>query len=106
MKERRRRRAERRERDLGRQRLAQEIERLAALEEGGSPQRPIAIDSTAVVEIRAVARPCPLCGEPLKLDAHTAEVIDGIRLRVAAVACTLCGTRRAVYFRLAEPAVH
>lgn len=106
MGERKRRRAERRERDQGRERLAKEIERLAAMEEGGSPERPIPIDSVAVVEIRALARSCPLCGGAVRLDAHTAEVIGGVRLRVAALACTLCGSRRAVYFRLDEPLVH
>ena len=101
-----RRRATRRERERTRRRLAQEIEELARLEEGGSPTRPIPIDSAAVVEVRALARSCPLCGGPMRLTAHTAEVIDGVRLRVAAVACTMCGVERAIYFRLDEPPVH
>lgn len=83
-----------------------DLQRLAALEPGGSPQQPIVIDSPAVVEPRATGAPCPLCGGPLKLDAHTAEVIDGMRLRVATVSCTLCGTDRPVYFRLDQPVVH
>ncbi|MDX2167433.1 MAG: hypothetical protein SF182_10235 [Deltaproteobacteria bacterium] len=106
MAERRRGRAQRRLRDRAQQRLAQEIEQLAQLEDGGSPERPIPVDSVAVIELRATANPCPLCGGPLKLEAHTAEAIDGVRLRVAAVACTLCGSQRAVYFRLDEPLVH
>ncbi|MBX3024065.1 hypothetical protein KF840_04060 [bacterium] len=103
---RRRQRAERRQREQTRRRLAREIEALASLDEGGSPERPIAVDSVAVVEIRALARACPLCGGPPRLAAHRAEVIDGVRLRVAAVACAMCGVERAIYFRLDEPLAH
>lgn len=106
MAERRRGRSGRRTRDRVQRRLAQQIEALARLEEGGTPARPIPIDSAAVVEVRALARPCLLCGGPLRLEAHTAEVIDGVRLRVAVVACTMCGVDRPIYFRLDEPLVH
>jgi hypothetical protein len=99
-------RAERREQARAQQQLVRDLQRLAELEPGGSPQRPHVIDSPAVVEMRAIGNPCPLCGGPLKLDAHTAEVIDGVRLRVALVSCTLCGTDRPIYFRLDEPLVH
>lgn len=99
-------RSGRRGRDREQQRLAREIEALARLEEGGAPERPMPIDSVAVVEVRALARPCPLCGGPLRLDAHTAEVIDGARLRVAALTCTMCGVGRKIYFRLEAPPLH
>jgi len=81
-------------------------ERLARLEPGGAPARPLPIDSPVLVELRAVARPCPLCGGALRLDGHAAARVDGVRLRVATVACTMCGTRREIYFRLVEPTVH
>ncbi len=84
----------------------QELERLARLEPGGSPERPLSIDSAAIVDVRAEANPCPLCGGSLKLEEHSADVVNGVRLRIAAVACTLCGTRRSIYFRLDEPIVH
>lgn len=106
MAERRRRRTTQRARDRVRQRLADEIEALARLQAGGSPGRPLPIDSVAVVEIRATAAPCLLCEGPLRLVAHRAEVIDGARLRVAVVACTMCGVERAIYFRLEEPLIH
>lgn len=86
--------------------LVRDLEQLAALEPGGSPDNPLLIDSPVLVETRAVARPCPLCDGALKLEAHTAEVIDGVRLRVASVSCTLCGTPRSIYFRLEEPSLH
>ena len=101
-----RRRTQRRQAERARARLARELERAARLEPGGAPERPLVIDSPVLVDLRAVAKPCPFCGGSLRLDAHTAEVIDGVRLRVAAVVCTQCGTRRALYFRLHEPSVH
>jgi hypothetical protein len=99
-------RAERRLRDRAQQQLVRDLERLARLQPGGAPERPIAIDSPAVVEVRALSRPCPLCDGSLRLEDHTAEVIDGTRLRVAAVTCTTCGVRRSIYFRLDQPSVH
>lgn len=99
-------RGERRLRARAHERLVRDLERLARREPGGAPDRPIAIDSPAVVEVRALARACPLCGGSLRLEAHTAETIDGARLRVAAVACTTCGTRRSIYFRLDQPSLH
>jgi len=87
-------------------RLVRDQERLARLEPGGAPDRPLMIDSPVLVDGRAVAKPCPLCGGTLRLDAHTAEAVDGVRLRIASVTCTQCGVHRSVYFRLTEPSVH
>lgn len=83
-----------------------ELNRLAREQPGGAPDRPLVIDSPAVVDVRATAQPCPLCGGTLRLTAHTAEVIDGVRLRVAAVACAACGSERSIYFRLDAPSLH
>ncbi len=107
MTERKRRgRAERRLQARTEQRLTRELDRLARMQPGGAPDRPLVIDTPAVVELRAVARPCPLCGGSLRLKAHTAEVIEDVRLRVAAVACTACGSERSLYFRLEWPSLH
>lgn len=83
-----------------------DLERLARVEPGGSPDRPIEIDTPAIVEVRALAKPCPLCQGPLRLEEHAAVEIDGARLRVAAVACTQCGVQRSLYFRLAGAMLH
>lgn len=83
-----------------------DLERVARREPGGAPDRPLVIDSPVLVDVRAVAKPCVFCDGSLRLDAHTAEVVEGVRLRVASVACTQCGARRSVYFRLAGPSVH
>lgn len=96
-------RALRRTRARAHGKLVRDLERLAALEPGGSPARPITIDSPAAVEVVATARPCPLCEGSLRVEEHAAEVIDGARLRVARLACAACGTRRARYFRLETP---
>ncbi len=99
-------RRQRRERERAQRQLVRDLERLARLEPGGAPDRPLPVDSPAVIELRAVARPCPLCAGPLRLEAHRAEVIDGVRLRVATVACIQCGVRRDIHFTLIEAAVH
>jgi hypothetical protein len=100
------RRTARRRRDRLHEKLARDLDRLARLEPGGAPERPLPIASPAVVDVLAVAKPCPLCGGPLRLEDHAAVEIDGTRLRVASVACTLCRARRALYFRLSNPSIH
>jgi len=83
-----------------------EQERLARLEPGGTPERALPIESPAEVEVIAGATPCPLCGGTLRLVEHAAEVLAGIRVRVAHLTCTRCGTARARYFRLVGQTVH
>jgi hypothetical protein len=96
-------RAARRARTREQAKLARDLERLAGLEPGGGPERPIAVESPAAVDVIATARPCPLCGGSLHLEEHAAEVIGGVRLRVARLGCAACGIRRARYFRLDAP---
>lgn len=95
-------RAERRalERKLAKE--ARDRDKLARLEPGGAPERPIAIASASLVEVHARAASCPLCGGALRLEEHTAETLGGARLRVAAVVCVMCGVRRRIHFRIAE----
>ena len=96
-------RAGRRARGREQQRLVRDQERLAALEPGGAPERPLVVESAAQVEPKATAAPCPLCDGTVRLEAHEAESIGGDLLRVARVACTSCGVRRRRWFRLAAP---
>ena len=86
--------------------LVRDLEKLAALEPGGAPDRPVVVESVAQVEVIAMSRPCPLCQGSFRLVEHAAETVDGVRLRVARLACTLCGVARARYFRLEEAALH
>jgi hypothetical protein len=76
--------------------LVRDREKLAALSPGGSRERPIAVESAAVVEVRAHAMPCPQCAGELRVGEHRAE--GG--LRVVAMSCTQCAAKRELWFRL------
>lgn len=95
-------RAERRAREHALVKLARERERLAMLEDGGSPSRPIDVESASQVEPHARSMPCARCGHALRTGEHAAETIDGARLRIARMACSNCGARRAIYFRILQ----
>ena len=96
----------RRTRARAHEKLVRDLDELARLEPGGSPERPIEITSPAQVEVMALARPCPLCKGSLRLEEHAAAVLEGVSLRIARMTCTSCGTRRALHFRLAERPLH
>jgi hypothetical protein len=81
--------------------LVRDLERLARLAAGGTPERPLAIASPAQVDPIVGTMGCPLCEGSLRLEEHAAETHGTARLRVARVRCVECGTRRAVFFRLA-----
>jgi hypothetical protein len=93
-------RAVRRERDREAGKLTRDLERLALLEPGGSPARAIELASASQVEVAARAIPCPRCRGELRVEEHTAETVESLRLRVARVACIECRARRSLYFRL------
>lgn len=87
-------------RGLAQREHVRDLERLAAREPGGAPDRPIEVDTPAVIDVMAEQKTCPLCQGGLRLLEHAAETIDGERLRVAHVTCTSCGIPREIYFRL------
>ena len=93
-------RGARRARARAHEELVRDLERLVQLAPGGSPERPRPIASPAQVDVIANATPCPLCEAPHRLEEHASETIGGVRLRVARVACTGCGVRRAYWFKL------
>ena len=64
--------------------------------EGGSPERPLEIDTPPLVDVIAASTPCPLCAGTLRLDEHAAETIAGTRLRVARMTCGSCGIAREI----------
>jgi hypothetical protein len=82
--------------------LADAREKLAGLEQGGAPERPIRVDSASVIEIRAESMRCPRCDGELKLDEHTAHVVDGLSVRKLAMRCKQCGAPRALWFVIAS----
>lgn len=92
--------------DRAQQKLARDLEKLALLAPGGSPERALVVTSPSEVEVQARGTPCPVCRGELRVEEHTAETIAGARVRVARVACSMCGRRRSLYFRLAATLVN
>jgi hypothetical protein len=91
----RRARSERRERERAMQRLVRDKQKLAALEPGGSPERPIEVASSSVIPVRARSLRCPLCDGSLRLDEESAQ---SAILRAAHMTCASCGVRREIWF--------
>lgn len=77
--------------------LVRDKERLAALVVGGSPERPIEVETTSVIELRTEAMPCPQCDGPYRIRDHAAV---GAGLRRIDVTCRQCGTPRSLWFRI------
>lgn len=88
------------------EKLTRDRERLARLQPGGAPDRPIGVSSPTQVDVIAARAPCPLCDTTLHLQQHVASTVKGTRLRVAHLVCSLCGVKRSLYFRLEQPLLH
>jgi hypothetical protein len=99
-------RGARRARARAQETLVRDLDRLARLEPGGGPERPLVVASPTQVELIAERKPCPLCKGSLRVEEHAAESVDGVRLRVARMVCLVCGTRRAFYFALEASRPH
>ena len=80
--------------------LALARERLARIEPGGTPSRPIEVESASQIDVRAESTPCLRCQGPNRIDEHTAERLEGRYVRVVHVHCHHCGARRVMYFRV------
>jgi DNA-directed RNA polymerase subunit RPC12/RpoP len=93
-------RSARRAAERAAEKLVVQRKKLARLEAGGGPERPLEVASSSVVEARAENDPCLRCGERVKAVDHRAETIDERRLRVVTARCPRCGTRRVFYFRI------
>jgi hypothetical protein len=95
-------RTERREAEREAAKLSRVRMKLAALEAGGAPDRPIEVASASIVEPHASSMPCPACGAPnVRVEEHIAATLEGDRrLRVTKVICPRCSARRDVYFRI------
>jgi endogenous inhibitor of DNA gyrase (YacG/DUF329 family) len=94
-------RTERREAARDAAKIARVRMKLAVLEAGGGPDRPIEVTSASIIEPHASSMPCAACGNPaVRVEEHVAQTIETRRLRVVHVVCPRCGTRREVYFRI------
>lgn len=92
-------RTERRVAERAARRLVIDKEKLAALVAGGSRERPIAVGSSAVIEVQARATPCPQCAGELRVLEHRAET----GLRAVDVRCATCHVARTLWFKLVGP---
>lgn len=88
------------------ERRIEERARLAALEDGGSAQRPLAVESASLVEPIAKGARCVRCDGGLDLLEHAVEIREGISLRVARLRCRACGAPRTLWFRIAPRLLH
>jgi len=83
--------------------LAAEMARIEAdarTQPGCAPDRPFEVEASSVIEVHARGVPCPICGESLRLDQHTAETIRGERMRLVLVTCAACASSRTLYYRI------
>lgn len=94
-------RTKRREVLRGLDKLAGVREKLAALEPGGSPERPLEVESASQVEVRAAALPCLRCESALRIGEHRSTVHPRAgALREVELACRACGAKRTVWLRV------
>jgi hypothetical protein len=97
-------RTERREAARADEKLARQRTKLAAMEAGGAPERPIQVTTAAVIEPQAKSQACLRCGETAsRVVEHEAREIDGRRLRILRLDCPRCGTARTLYFQIVLP---
>src|SRR5688572_24031793 len=90
----------RRQAERAAEKLAAQREKLFLLEAGGTPERPIDLETPVLVELRAAAFACPRCGTPVHVREHAATNVSGALLREARVQCPRCGSKRSLWFRI------
>jgi hypothetical protein len=96
-------RALRRELARSEDKLARARERLAALEAGGTPAHPAAVESASQVEGRAEQLECLRCAGALRVVEHRARVDPRAgSVREVQLRCAACGAERLAYFRIAS----
>ena len=94
-------RTEKRSRERAARGLVRDREKLAALSAGGSAERPIDVDSPAVIEPRVRTLRCPQCEGEYTVDDHQSPSAG---LRRVAVTCRLCHVSRTIWFRFGSSA--
>ncbi len=95
--------AQRRAAVLATTKLADASEKLAKLEAGGAPTRPIAVESASLVEPQARSLPCLRCGGEPRVAEHDARTIEGALLRIVQTKCPRCGAVRVLYMQIVPP---
>lgn len=92
--------AQRRAAQRAREKIADASEKLAKLEPGGAPERPLELESASLVEPHARSMPCVRCGYEVRVIEHEAKTIGERRLRIVKTKCTQCGAIRVLYIHL------
>jgi hypothetical protein len=80
--------------------LSRDRERLATFEPGGSPERPLVVESASQIEPHASSTSCLHCGTAYRVLDHTAESIRGAAVRVVRARCPYCGADRTLFFAI------
>jgi len=62
------------------------------------------VTSASVIEVRARATPCLVCGGELDLQAHVADGPAGAATRRVELVCRRCHDTRQLWFRIEPPA--
>ncbi len=97
-------RTERRERERMDRKHVRERETVTAALPGGSPERPLAVNSASVIDGHARSLPCVQCAGDMDLRDHVAETHGGRLLRRARLLCRRCHAPRSLWFTI-KPAV-
>lgn len=95
-------RTTRREAEREAEKLADARVRLALLEQGGSAERPMRVDSASQIELRVESMRCARCEGELRVHEHLARVVGGHALRMVDARCKRCGARREVWLVIAS----
>lgn len=81
--------------------MVRDKERMWKLDVGGSPERPIVVESAAVIETRAGLTPCLQCGGELDMVEHVSRTLEsGARRRLVSLRCRQCGAPREMWFTI------
>jgi hypothetical protein len=97
-------RTQRRQADRDAEKLARDLDKLASLERGGSPEHPTVVTSASLVEPSAKGTACHRCGGELRVLDHAADLAR--QLRNVRTRCHACGTERTLYFRVVAASLH
>lgn len=97
MKRKRPERTARRAQERALRKVVRDREKLAGLTLGGGRDHPLVVSSSAVIEGRAAASPCPQCQGEYRILEHRAEAGG---LRPVDVQCRRCGVARTLWFRI------
>ena len=80
--------------------LIDDRERLAALEAGGSAERPIELEAASLLVMRAESVTCLRCDGALRYVEDRVVAVWAELSRGATLECRQCGKQREVWFRI------